>query len=124
MLTAGEVAGLLVAIFWAILVCFMAVVLVRLARLITETTRLVSELTDRAVPLLEDVSHAVAETNRRLVTVEEITENVRDVSDDMVKITRVAAMLTGPVIKISALGHGVRAAIGRRGRRVLGRRQA
>ena len=31
MLTAAEVAGLVVAMFWAILVCFLAVVLVRAA---------------------------------------------------------------------------------------------
>ncbi|MEZ0077322.1 DUF948 domain-containing protein [Planotetraspora sp. GP83] len=118
MLTAGEVAGLIVAMFWAILVCFMAVVLVRLARLLAETTKTVAELSDRVVPLLEDVSQTVSETNRQLVTVEAIAHNMRDVSGDMVKITGVAsALLTGPVIKISALGHGIRAAIAGRRRR-------
>ncbi|WP_067172166.1 DUF948 domain-containing protein [Microtetraspora niveoalba] len=123
-LTAGEVAGLIVAMFWAILVCFMAVVLVRLARLLTETTKTVSELSDRVVPLLEDVGHTVNETNRQLVAVEAITENVRDVSGNMVKITGVAAMLfAGPMIKLSALSYGVREALARRDRRAIGGRR-
>ncbi|GAA4598283.1 DUF948 domain-containing protein [Planotetraspora phitsanulokensis] len=123
MLTAGELAGLIVATFWAILVCFMAVVLVKLARLLVETTKMVSELSDRVVPLLEDVSRTVAETNRQLIAVEAITDNVKDVSGNMVKITGVASTLfAGPVIKISALSHGVRAALARRGGRVTGER--
>ncbi|GII34062.1 DUF948 domain-containing protein [Planotetraspora mira] len=121
MLTAGELAGLIVATFWAILVCFMAVVLVKLARLLVETTKMVSELSDRVVPLLEDMSRTVAETNRQLIAVEAITDNVKDVSGNMVKITGVASTLfAGPVIKISALGHGIRAALARRGGRVTG----
>ncbi|GAA4575395.1 DUF948 domain-containing protein [Planotetraspora kaengkrachanensis] len=123
MLTAGELAGLIVATFWAILVCFMAVVLVKLARLLVETTKMVSELSDRVVPLLEDVSRTVAETNRQLVAVEAITDNVKDVSGNMVKITGVAStLLAGPVIKISALGHGIRAALARRGGRAADER--
>ncbi|ETK30465.1 DUF948 domain-containing protein, partial [Microbispora sp. ATCC PTA-5024] len=122
MLTAGELAGLVVAIFWAILVCFMAVVLVRLARLLTETTKSVAELSDRLAPLLDDMSQTVSEANRRLVAVEAVTENVREVSGNMVKITSVvSALVAGPVIKISALGHGLRVAMARRERRGPGR---
>jgi hypothetical protein len=124
MLTAGEVAGLIVATFWAILVCFMAVVLTRLARLLTETTKMVADLGERVVPLLEEMGHTVSETNRQLVAVEAITENVKDVSGNMARITGVAStLLTGPVIKVAALRHGVRAAIARRERRAIGRRR-
>lgn len=116
MLTAGEVAGLIVAMFWAILVCFLAMVLVKLARLLTETTRMVAELSDRVVPLLDDVTVTVTETNRQLVAVEAIATDVKQVSGNMAKVTGVASTLfTGPMIKVSALGHGVRRAIETRG---------
>lgn len=127
MLTAGELAGLLVAVFWAILVCFLAAVLVRLARLITETTKMVSELSDRVVPLLDDVTVTVTETNRQLVTVEAIAGNVKDTSEHVAKVTAVAsALMTGSLVKVSALSHGVRRAIAVRasgGRRPAGRRR-
>jgi uncharacterized protein YoxC len=126
MLTAGEVAGLIVAMFWAILVCFLAMVLVRLARLLTETTKMVAELSDRVAPLLDDVTVTVTETNRRLVAVEAIATDVKEVSGHVARFTGVASTLfIGPMIKVSALGHGVRRAIetrGGAGRRVQRRR--
>ncbi|KAA9374658.1 DUF948 domain-containing protein [Microbispora cellulosiformans] len=126
MLTAGELAGLVVAIFWAILVCFMVVVLVRLARLLTETRRSVAELSDRLGPLLDDMSHTVTEANRRLVAAETISDNMRDVSGNMVRITGVASTLfAGPVLKIAAFRDGFRLALARRAaRRAPARRVA
>lgn len=115
MLSAGELAGLLVAVFWAILVCFMAVMLVKLTKLLNETTRSVTELNHRLAPLLDDMGRTVSEANRRLAETEAITDNVRAASRDLVKITGVAAVLFAtPLIKISAYGHGVRAAVAAR----------
>ncbi|WP_214108986.1 DUF948 domain-containing protein [Acrocarpospora catenulata] len=122
MLTAGEVAGLIVALFWAILVCFLAYVLVKLARLLTETTQAVAQLGERVGPLLDEIGHTVAETNRQLVAVEEITENMRHASGDVAKLTGVASTLVAtPLVKLSSLAHGVRAALTRRRPRMLGR---
>ncbi|MFF5212050.1 DUF948 domain-containing protein [Streptosporangium sp. NPDC000396] len=119
MLTAGEVAGLIVAMFWAILVCFLAMVLVKLARLLTETTKMVSELGDRVVPLLEDVTVTVSETNRQLVAVEAIAKDVKQVSGHVAKVSDVAqTLVTGPLIKLAALSHGIQQALSaRRGMR-------
>ncbi|MEO3809152.1 DUF948 domain-containing protein [Sphaerisporangium sp. B11E5] len=116
MLTAGEVAGLIVALFWAILVCFLAMVLVKLARLIDQTAKSVADLNERVVPLLEDVSLTVAETNRQLVAVEAIAGNMREASGNVARVTGVASTLFAtPLIKASALIHGVRGALaGRR----------
>ncbi|GAA3468804.1 MULTISPECIES: DUF948 domain-containing protein [Nonomuraea] len=112
MLTAGELAGLIVAMGWAILVCFLAMVLVKLARLLRETTKLVSDLNDRVVPLLEDMSMTVNEANRQLVTVEAITRDVKQVSGHAAKLSAVTqTIFTGPLIRVSALSHGVRRAI-------------
>ncbi|MFF4989807.1 DUF948 domain-containing protein [Streptosporangium saharense] len=129
-LTAGEVAGLIVAMAWAILVSFLAVALVKLARLLTETTKMVSELGERVVPLLEDVTVTVSETNRQLVAVEAIARDVKQVSGHAAKISDVTqTLVTGPLIKLAALTHGVRRALsarrnGRPGARVLeGRRR-
>jgi uncharacterized protein YoxC len=119
MLTAGEVAGLIVAMAWAILVCFMAVVLVKLAQLLTETTKMVSELSDRVVPLLEDAAVTVSQTNRQLVAVEAIALDVKQVSGHVAKVSNITqSLVTGPLIKVAALGHGIRQALGahRRGR--------
>ncbi|MFI6512817.1 DUF948 domain-containing protein [Streptosporangium sp. NPDC050855] len=122
MLTAGEVAGLIAAMAWAILVCFMAVALVRLIRLLTETTKMVSQLGDRVVPLLEDVSAAVGETNRQLVALEAITKDVKQVSGHVARVSDVTQnLVTGPMIKVAAFTHGLRRALGARRRPVTAR---
>ncbi|GIH94384.1 DUF948 domain-containing protein [Planobispora siamensis] len=129
MLTAGEVAGLIAAVACVVLVCFMIMVLVRLARLVTETTKMVSELSDRVVPLLEDVAVAVGETNRQLVAVEAITRDIKQISGHAAKVSNVTqTLVTGPMIKVAAFGHGLRRAVGARSRgrsasRVLERRR-
>ncbi|WP_043622085.1 DUF948 domain-containing protein [Nonomuraea candida] len=112
MLTAGEVAGLIAATGWVVLVCVMAMVLVKLARLLTETTKAVSDLNNRLAPLLDDVSVTVNETNRQLVAVEAIAKDVKQVSGHAAKLSAVTqTIFTGPLIKVSSLGYGVRRAI-------------
>jgi uncharacterized protein YoxC len=112
MLTAGEVAGLIAATGWIVLVCVLAMVLVKLARLLTETTKAVSELNNRLTPLLEDITVTVNETNRQLVAVEAIAKDVKQVSGHAAKLSAVTqTIFTGPLIKVSSLGYGVRRAI-------------
>ncbi|HEX4816956.1 MAG TPA: DUF948 domain-containing protein [Nonomuraea sp.] len=112
MLTAGEVAGLIAATGWIVLVCVLAMVLVKLARLLTETTKAVSQLNDRLTPLLEDITVTVSEANRQLVAVEAIAKDVKQVSGHVAKLSAVTqTIFTGPLIKVSSLGYGVRRAI-------------
>ncbi|TDE59295.1 DUF948 domain-containing protein [Nonomuraea mesophila] len=112
MLTAGEVAGLIAATGWIVLVCVLVMVLVKVARLLTETTKAVSDLNNRLTPLLDDMSVTVNETNRQLVAVEAIARDVKQVSGHAAKLSAVTqTIFTGPLIKVSSLGYGVRRAI-------------
>ncbi|WP_327580740.1 DUF948 domain-containing protein [Nonomuraea sp. NBC_00507] len=124
MLTAGEVAGLIAATGWIVLVCVLAMVLVKLARLLTETTKAVADLNNRLTPLLDDLSVTVSETNRQLIAVEAIARDVKQVSGHAAKLSAVTqTVFTGPLIKVSSLTYGVRRAIeARRPRRAVPRR--
>ena len=73
MLTAGQVAGLIVAVFFAIAVGFLALVLVKLSKVLEETTKLVAGITDKTVPLLGEVTGTVTHVNDQLVRVDAIT---------------------------------------------------
>ncbi|MET7331336.1 DUF948 domain-containing protein [Nonomuraea sp. NPDC005650] len=123
MLTAGEVAGLIAATGWIVLVCVLAMVLIKLARLLTEATKAVSDLNDRLTPLLDDMSVTVNETNRQLIAVEAIAKDVKQVSGHAAKLSAVTqTIFTGPLIKVSSLAYGVRRAIeARRPRKVVPR---
>jgi uncharacterized protein YoxC len=124
MLTAGEVAGLIAATGWIVLVCVLVMVLVKLTRLITQTSKAVTDLTTRMAPLLDDVSLTVSETNRQLVAVEAIAKDVKQISGHAAKLSAVTqTVFTGPLIKVSSIGYGVRRAIEVRRPRRSGRRR-
>lgn len=119
MLTGGQLAALIVAVFWAILVCFLAVVLVRLTRVLTETSKIIAEMGERTPSLLDDMSQTLARANEQMTKVEAITANVEKMTDDGAAMTTaVRSTVGGPLVKSSAFLAGVRRAIGaRRGRR-------
>lgn len=113
-MTGGEVAGILVAVFWAILVSFLAVVLVRLAQTLKATTRLVADVTEQAVPLLSDASAAVRSAQTQLDRVDAIASDVQEVTSNASALsTTVASTFGGPLVKVAAFGYGVRKALGR-----------
>ncbi|MEU5403482.1 DUF948 domain-containing protein [Streptomyces sp. NPDC005963] len=113
-MTGGEVAGILVAVFWAILVSFLAVVLVRLAQTLRATTRLVAEVTEQAVPLLADASATVRSAQTQLDRVDAIATDVQEVTSNASALsTTVASTFGGPLVKVAAFGYGVRRAMGR-----------
>ena len=123
MLTAGEVAGLIAAMGWTVLVCVLVMVLVKLARLLTETTKAVSELSDRLTPLLDDMSRHGQRDQQATRRRRGHRRDVKQVSGHAAKLSAVTqTIFTGPLIKVSALGHGVRRAIEARRPRRAGRR--
>ncbi|MGW1226192.1 DUF948 domain-containing protein [Streptomyces sp. NPDC002530] len=108
-------AGILVAVFWAILVSFLAVVLARLAQTLRATTRLVADVTEQAVPLLADASATVRSAQTQLDKVDAIATDVQEVTSNASALsTTVASTFGGPLVKVAAFGYGVRRALGRR----------
>jgi uncharacterized protein YoxC len=111
-LSGGEIAGLIVAVFWAILVCFMAYVLVKLGKVVGDTSKLVTGVTDQTVPLLGEVTSSVVHVNVELERVDTITANVQTITSNVSALTGVfAATLGSPVIKVAAFSYGVRRAL-------------
>ncbi|RSS23641.1 DUF948 domain-containing protein [Streptomyces sp. WAC08452] len=111
----GEVAGILVAVFWAILVSFLAVALARLAQTLRATTKLVADVTDQAVPLLADASSAVRSAQIQIDRVDAIASDVQEVTSNASALsTTVASTFGGPLVKVAAFGYGVRRALGGR----------
>jgi len=114
-LSGGEVAGLIVAVFWGVLVCFIGYVLVKLGKVVGEAGKLVSGVTDQTVPLLGEVTTSVVHINTELERVDAITANVQTASANVSALTGVfAATLGSPVIKIAAFSYGVRRAMSER----------
>ena len=115
MLTGGQVAGLIVAVFFAALVLVLAFVLFKLSKVLEETQRLVAGITDKTVPLLGEVTGTVTHVNSELVRVDAITANVQSITGNISALASVfSATLGSPVIKVAAFSYGVRKAAGKR----------
>lgn len=124
MLTGGQLAALIVAVFWAILVCFLSLALVRLSRVLTETTKLLSGVTDRAVPLLEEATTTVTRASGQLERVDGIARDVESITSNASKLTMLVTAVFGtPLARLAGLSYGIRRAFGRSGRTEL-RQQA
>ncbi|MEU9116952.1 DUF948 domain-containing protein [Streptomyces sp. NPDC048483] len=114
-MSGGEVAGILVAVFWAILVSFLALVLARLAGTLKATTKMVAEVSDQAVPLLADASATVRSAHTQLARVDAIAADVQEVTANASALSStVSSAFGGPLVKVAAFGYGVRRAIGKK----------
>jgi uncharacterized protein YoxC len=117
MLTGGQLAGLIVAVFWAILVAFIAFTLLKLARLLGEASKVVSDIGDQAGPLMDDMTRTVQRANEQLGRTDVITKQVAGVTQNVSAVTTVmTSVVGGPLVKAAAFSYGVRKALGNNNR--------
>ena len=109
MLTGGQVAALIAAVFFALLMLALCYLVLKLAKTVEETQKLVHGITEKTVPLLGEVTTSVTHVNKELVRVDAITANVQSISGNVSALTSLfAATLGSPVIKVAAFSYGVR----------------
>lgn len=115
MLTGGQLAGLIVAVFWAVLVAFIALTLLRLSRLLGEAGKVVREFGDQAAPLMDDMTRTVKRANEQLGRTDVITKQVAGVTQNVSAVTTVmSSVMGGPLVKAAAFSYGVRKALAHR----------
>ena len=121
MTSLGDVAGLIAAIAFVLLVGLLAVPLLKLGRVLDEARDAVRELTEHTVPILDEATTTVAETNVQLAKVDTVTTSAAQVAENVSALTGLyASVLGGPVIAIASTLHGARKASARAFARVRG----
>lgn len=109
----GDIAGLLAAIAFVLLVGILAVPLVKLGRTFDAATQAVKDLVDHTVPVLDESAVTVATTNGQLAKVDAMTTSAAEISQNVSALTALlAATVGGPLIKVAAFSYGVRQAVG------------
>jgi uncharacterized protein YoxC len=107
----GDIAGLIAAAVFAVLVGLLAVPLVKLGRVLDETKASIHEVTDGITPILEETTTTLQETNKQLARVDTITRNVADVTGNVSALVALfAATVGGPLIKLAGFSAAVKAA--------------
>ena len=121
-MSVGEIAALIAAIAFVLLVGALAVPLVKLGRVLDQATATVQEAASlvagvnaQTTPLLRDLDMTVNTTNAQLAKVDSITSNVEQVTANVSAVTSLLASVMGnPVIKVAAFSYGVRSALRQR----------
>ncbi|MGA2827031.1 MAG: DUF948 domain-containing protein [Streptosporangiaceae bacterium] len=116
---AGDLAALVAAFFFAVLVCAGVYVLIRLARLISEGTRLVAGMRSRTDTVFEQVQAAVDRANQQLDATSTVTAGMDELNEGMSQLTDQVSALAGlgraiaagPAGRVGALVYGVRHAV-------------
>jgi uncharacterized protein YoxC len=107
----GDIAGLIAAGVFAVLVGLLAIPLIKLGGVLDQTRDSIRETTSGVTPLLEETAVTLKETNRQLARVDVITANVADVTGNVSALVALfAATVGGPLIKLAGFSAGVRAA--------------
>jgi hypothetical protein len=121
-MNAGQLAALIAAVFFAVLVCAAVYVLIRLARLASAVTGLVGEYRERTDRLLADAQAAVNRTTEQLARTDAITTSMDQVTSNMAELSGHVAALTGlarglseaatvPLHGVAAFAFGLRRAL-------------
>ena len=118
-MSVGEVAGLIAAIAFVVLVALTAVPLLKLGRVLEEVRLAVRDIGHESVPIMTELRGTVRATNDELEKLGVVTEDVAKVSSNATVVSENAAQMTtlfratlgGPLIKTAAFTYGVRKAI-------------
>jgi uncharacterized protein YoxC len=112
--SAGDVALIVLAAFWALLVLGLCLVLVNTYNVLTSTKILIDGIREETVPLLSEVRNSVVKTNRELDRVDGMLESAGSIVARVEKISRlVEQAASGPLVRIIALGAGLSKAASR-----------
>lgn len=114
-MSGGDIAGLIAAGVFAVLVALLAIPVWKLGKVFDEIRVTIRSLSDGTVPLIDEVTNTVSTTNSQLQKVDGITSNVSDASANMSALSSlIAATIGSPLIKVAAFSYGVRTALSRR----------
>lgn len=111
-MSGADIAGLIAAGVFAVLVGLLAIPLVKLGRVFDEASTAIRELSDSVTPLLTEATTTISETNKQFARVDVITSSVEEATGNVSALVALfAATVGGPLIRIAGFSAGVRAAV-------------
>jgi hypothetical protein len=111
---AGDVALIILAGFWGLLVLFLCYVLVKTVAVIASTQLLIDGIRQETVPLLSEVKGSVERANRELDRVDGMLESTAEIVKRVERLSGlVEQAAASPLIKVISFGAGLRKAASR-----------
>ncbi len=119
----GDLAGLIAAGAFLILVIAIAVPLVKLGKMFDRTSTVIEDVGNKTMPLMDEVTTTVSLTNTQLERVDAITRSVQSATESISGLTQTFSDTLGsPLLKAAAYTYGMKngkrnSSFGRRGRK-------
>ncbi|MGH3450841.1 MAG: DUF948 domain-containing protein [Haloechinothrix sp.] len=107
-----QIAALIAAGAFVLLVLLLAIPLIKLGRTLDETTIAIRKAHENTDPLLHGANDTITHVNTQLERVDGVTANVQQVSSNASALSSVfTATLGGPLVKTAAVSYGLSKAI-------------
>lgn len=124
-MSGGEIAALIAAGAFVMLVLVLAVPILRVRHTVDAATRAINDVTDRTGPVLDQVNTALGQVNTsldgvnvQLARLDTITGHAQQVTANVANLsTVVSAAAANPLVKVAAFSYGVRKAANARRQR-------
>ena len=111
-MSAGQIAALIAAGAFVVLVLLLAVPLLKLGRTLDEATIAIRKAHEGSAPLLDNAQTTLSVVNTQLERVDGITSNARTVTSNVSVLTSLfTATLGGPLVRAAAFSYGLSKAI-------------
>lgn len=109
-MTGGDIAGLIAAGAFLLLVLLLAVPIIKLGGVFDEIRRSVRESTDEMMPTITELHVSASEANRQLAKVDAITTSVHETTSNVNSLVALtAATVGGPLIRVAGFSAAAKA---------------
>jgi uncharacterized protein YoxC len=107
----GQIAAIIAAAAFVILVLLLAVPLLKLGRTLDEATIAIRKAHEGSAPLLDDAKVTLTTVNTQLERVDGVTASAQAVAANTRALSSLfTATLGGPLVRIAAISYGLRKA--------------
>lgn len=111
-MSAGQIAALIAAGAFVVLVLLLAVPLLKLGRTLDEATIAIRKAHEGSAPLLDNAQTTLHQVNTQLERVDGITSGARTVTSNVAVLTSLfTATMGGPLVRAAAFSYGLNKAV-------------
>lgn len=111
----GDLAGLIAAIAFVLLVGVVAIPLFKLGRVLEQATQTLKDVTDHTMPIIDEAAETVVSARGQLEKVDVMTTAAAETTQNVSALTSlVAATVGAPLIKIASFSLAVRGLFGKK----------
>lgn len=114
-MSVGDIAGLIAAIAFVLLVGALAVPLIKLGRVLDQATQTLKDVTDHSMPIIDEAAETVVSARGQLDKVDVMTTAAAETTQNVSALTSlVAATVGAPLIKLASFSLAVRGLFGKK----------